>query len=61
MSAGRAGRRRIGAALLELIGTVEAGGADAHQDLARTRLGIGMVGDENLAVANRRGAHGAAT
>ena len=56
----RAGRRRIGAALLKLIGAVEARRAHAHEQLAGARRRIGVLGDEHLAVADRGGAHGAA-
>ena len=57
----RAGRSRVRAAALEHVGAVEAGGAHADEHLAVPGLGIGMVGDEHLAVADRGGTHGGET
>ena len=56
----RAARRAApGSALapLEHVGAVEAGAADAHEQLAGAGLGVGMLLDEDLAVADGRGAH----
>ena len=53
----RAGRRRVAAGQLHLVGAVEARRADADEDLAGARLGVGMLFDEDLAVADRCGAH----
>ncbi len=53
----RAGRRGIAPAQLHLVGAVEAGGAHADEHLAGARLGIGVLLDEDLAVADRGGAH----
>ncbi len=52
-----AGRRRVAAAALHHVGAVDAGGADADEHLAGARLRVGMLLDENLAVADRGGAH----
>ena len=54
----RAGRRRVVAGPLVDVGAVEAGGAHAHEHLAGAGLRVGVLGDENLAVADRGGAHG---
>ena len=52
-----AGRRRVEPALLHEVGAVEAGGAHAHQDLARAGLGIGVLLHADFAVADGRRAH----
>ena len=53
----RAGRRRVEAALLHHVGAVEAGGAHAHEHLAGAGHRVGVLLDEQLAVADRGGAH----
>src|SRR2546429_230894 len=55
---GRAGGRGVEAAPLQHVGAVQAGGANAHQDLARARDGVRMLLHHNLLVANRRGQNG---
>ena len=57
MSGGDAGRRRVAALALEHVGAVEPGGADADEHLAGAGLGIGVLGDQHLAVANRGSLH----
>ena len=52
-----AGRRRVEPALLHHVGAVEAGGTDRDQHLAVAGRGLGMVFDDDLAVADGRGAH----
>ena len=52
-----AGRRRVATAALEHVGAVDARRAHADEHLAGARLGIGMLLDENLAVADRGGTH----
>ena len=54
----RAGRRRVVAGALVDVGAVEPGGAHADEDLARPGLGVGVLGDDDLAVADGGGAHG---
>ena len=54
----RARRRRVMPAELMDVGTVEAGRADADQHLARARLWIGVLGDDELAIADGGGTHG---
>src|SRR4051812_11806486 len=56
---GRARRRRVDAAPLHHVRPVDAGGLDADEDLAGPRLGVGVVLDGQLLVADRDGAHGA--
>jgi hypothetical protein len=55
----RARRRRVQAAPLHHVGAVDAGRLDADEDLARPGLGVGVVLDAELLVADRDGAHGA--
>ena len=57
MSGGRAGRRRVAPAQLHHVGAVEPGGAHADEHLAGAGLGVGVLLDEDLAVADRGGAH----
>ena len=57
MSCGRAGRRRIVAGELHHVGAVEAGGADADEQLAVLGLGIRVVGDLDSAVDDGGGTH----
>jgi hypothetical protein len=40
------------------VGTVQPGRANADEDLAGPRLGVGVLGDDDLAVADGGGAHG---
>ena len=40
------------------VGAVEPGRAHADEDLARAGLGVGVLGDDDLAVADGGGAHG---
>ena len=54
----RPGRRRVVARALVDVGAVEAGGAHTDEDLAGARLGVGVLGDDDLAVADGGGAHG---
>ena len=54
----RAGRRRVEPAPLHHVGAVEAGGAHAHEHLAGAGSRVRVVLDEDLAVADRGGAHG---
>jgi hypothetical protein len=54
----RAGRRGVAAGELEHVRAVDPGAADADQDLARAGLRVGMLGDGDLAVTDRRCAHG---
>ena len=56
----RALGRGVHALALQQVGAVEAGGPDADQDLARAGLGIGVVLDDDLSVADGGGAHGRA-
>ena len=51
-------RGRVAALALELVGAVEAGAANADEHLAGSGLGIEVLLDENLAVADRGGTHG---
>ena len=53
----RARRRRIAALELVHVGAVEPGRAHAHEQLARLRLGVRMLLDRDLAVADGGGAH----
>ena len=53
-----AGRRRVAPAQLHHVGAVEARAAYAHEHLAGAGLGVGVLLDENLAVADRGGTHG---
>ena len=53
-----AGRRRISTRALVQIGAVEPRGVDADQHLAGSRPGIGVLGDDHLAVADRDRTHG---
>ena len=53
-----AGRRRIATAALQDVGAVDARRLHADEHLAGARLGVGVLLDENLAVANRGGTHG---
>ena len=46
---GGAGRRGVGAAALVDVGSVDPRRADAHEHLARAGLGIGVLGDGQLA------------
>jgi hypothetical protein len=55
-----AGRRGIQAPALHQVGAVDSGGADADEDLAGAGLGVGVLLDEDLAVADGGGAHGRA-
>ena len=52
-----AGRRRIAPLELHHVGAVEAGGANADEQLAGLRLGVGMLLDGDRSVANRGGPH----
>jgi hypothetical protein len=54
---GHAGRGRIAAAALEQVRAVEPGRADAHEDLVRAGLGVRVLLDEHLAVADGGRAH----
>ena len=54
----RAGRRRIAARELMHVGAVEARRVHADEQLTGLRLGIWMLFDGDLAVANRGGTHG---
>ena len=54
----RPGRRRVVPRALEDVGAVEPGGAHADEHLAGPRLGVGVLGDDDLAVADGGGAHG---
>ena len=54
----RAGRRRVVARALVDVGAVEPGGAHADEDLAGPGLRVGVLGDDDLAVADGGGAHG---
>src|SRR4029079_11388431 len=57
---GRGARRGgVHAAALHHVGPVDPGAADADQDLAAAGLGIRMVLDAQLLVADRDRAHGA--
>jgi hypothetical protein len=49
--------RWIGTAQLELIGAVETGSLDSHQDLTRPRQRIGALGDYELLLINCYGKH----
>ena len=53
-----AGRRRVEPAALHHVGAVEAGGAHAHEHLVLAGPRVGVLLDEDLAVADRDGAHG---
>ncbi len=57
MSGGEPGGRRIVALHLQHVGPVEAGGADADEDLAGLRTGIGVFFDDDGAVADGYGTH----
>ena len=52
-----AGRRGIAPAQLQHVGAVDAGRGDADEHLAGARLGVGVLLDEDLAVADRGGTH----
>ena len=52
------GGGRVQAEHLHLVGAVQPGGANADEDLADPRLGVGVVGDDDLPVADGGGAHG---
>jgi hypothetical protein len=56
----RARRRRVVARALVDVGAVDTGRADADQHLPGARLRIGVLGDDDLAVADRGRAHGGA-
>ena len=56
----RAGRSRVAAAELMHVRAVQPGSPDADQDLASAGLRVWMLLDEDLAVADGGGAHGAA-
>src|SRR4029079_12385180 len=56
----RARRGGIHATALHDVGAVDPGGPDADEDLAAARLRVRAVLDEDLLVADRDGAHGAA-
>ena len=58
MSGGRAGRRGVVARALVDVGAVEPGRAHPDEDLAGAGLRVGMLGDDDLAVADGGGAHG---
>ena len=51
-------RCRVAPGPLVQIAAVDARGAHPHQHFAPARLGVGMLIDEHLALANRRRAHG---
>ena len=55
----RSGRRWIQPATLHHVGAVQPGGMDAHEHLTRARLGVGVLLDDELVLADRDGAHGA--
>jgi hypothetical protein len=55
-----AGRGGVAAPALHHVGAVEPGAADADENLAGSGLGIEVLLDENLAVADRGGTHGRA-
>ena len=57
MSGGDAGRRRVVAGELHDVGAVEAGGADADEQLPVLGLRIGVLGDLDPAVADGGGTH----
>ena len=54
----RPGRRRVVPRALVDVGAVEPGGAHADEDLAGPRLGVRVLGDDDLSVADGGGAHG---
>ena len=56
---GLAGGRRIGPAPLQHVRAVQPRGAHAHQDLPVAGLRIGVLLDDESAVPDRHGAHGA--
>jgi hypothetical protein len=56
----RARRRGVAAGPLVDVAPVEPGGPHADQDLARAGPGIGVLGEDHLAVADGGGAHGGA-
>ena len=58
MSSGEPGGRGVAALHLQDVGAVEAGGAHADEDLARLRGGIGVLFDDDGAVADGHGSHG---
>ena len=56
----RAGGRRVVARALVDVGAVEPGRVDPDEDLAGAGLRVGMLGDDDLAVADGGRAHGRA-
>ena len=54
----RPGRRRVVPRALVDVGAVEPGRAHADEHLAGPRLGVRVLGDEDLPVADGGGAHG---
>jgi hypothetical protein len=54
----RARRRRVVAGALVDVGAVEPGPPHADEDLAGPGLGVGVLVDDDLSVADRGGAHG---
>ena len=56
---GIARRRRVQAALLHHVAAVQARRPHPHEHLFAERLGVGMLLDHDLLVADRGGAHGA--
>ena len=57
MSGRAAGRRRVAPAQLHLVGAVQARAAHAHEHLAGPGDRVGMLFDEDLAVADRGCSH----
>ena len=58
MSGGEPGRRRVVARALVDVGAVEPGRVDPDEDLAGAGLRVGVLGDDDLAVADGGRAHG---
>ena len=54
---GHAGWRRIKALTLEHVGSVEAGGAHGHEQLAGAGGGVGVLAPNELAVDDRHRVH----
>ena len=54
----RAGRRGVVPRALMDVGAVQPGRTNTDEDLAGPRLGVGVLGDDDLAVADGGGAHG---